>query len=136
VTFLVDANVLSETTKPEPNAKLVSWLRAHEEDIVVDPIVLGEILYGILLLPKGKRRQKLEAWFSRGVTSLVCLPWDAAVGQRWAELLAQLRKSGKTMSVKDSMIAATALTHDLTLVTRNERDFRNAGLKVLNPFGR
>jgi predicted nucleic acid-binding protein len=69
------------------------------------------------------------------VTSLVCLPWDAAVGQRWAELLAQLRKSGETMSVKDSMIAATVLTHDLTLVTRNERDFRNVGLKVLNPFG-
>jgi predicted nucleic acid-binding protein len=68
------------------------------------------------------------------VSTITCLPWDAAVGQRWARLLADLRKSGRSMSVKDSMIAASALAHGLILVTRNERDFAHTGLKPVNPF--
>ena len=134
MTYLVDANVLSEPTKPAPDANAVGWLRTHERELAVDPIVLGEIRYGILLLPAGKRRQRLERWFREGVNRFVCLPWDAATGLRWAELLADLRRRGQAMPIKDSLVAATALVHRLTVATRNEPDFKRAGVKVVNPF--
>ncbi len=132
--YLVDANVLSEATKPAPSSKVIDWLRRHESKIVVDPIILGEIRFGIHLLPVGKRRTRLERWFRQGVSRLHCLSWDSATGLRWAKLLADLRAAGKAIPVKDSMIAATALTHHLTVVTRNESDFLKAGVSVINPF--
>jgi predicted nucleic acid-binding protein len=132
--YLVDANVLSEPTKPVPDPIVLAWLRKHERDIAVDPVILGELRFGILLLPKGKKRSALEAWFDSGVKRLHCLPWEATTGLRWAELLASLRKSGKSMPIKDSLIATTAIVHGLTLVTRNGADFKNAGLPIVNPF--
>ena len=62
MTFLVDANVLSEPTKSDPNTHVISWLRRHESEIAVDPVIIGEIRFGILLMPKGKRRNRLERW--------------------------------------------------------------------------
>lgn len=132
--FLVDANVLSEATRPVPSPKVVAWLRRHEHELAVDPIILGEIRYGILLLPAGRRRRVLDLWFEEGIRQIVCLPWEPATGLRWAQLLASLRASGQTMPVKDSMIAATALTHGLDMVTRNDKDFVKTGLSVVNPF--
>jgi predicted nucleic acid-binding protein len=132
--YLVDANVLSEATRPRPHPGVVDWLRRHERELAVDPVILGEIRFGILLLPRGKRRTRLERWFAEGVRLLHCLPWEAATGLRWAELLADLRRRGGAMPVKDSLIAATALAHDLTVVTRNRRDFEPAGVAVLDPF--
>jgi toxin FitB len=134
VRFLVDANVLSEPTKAVPQENVVEWLRRHERDIVVDPIILGEIRFGILLLPRGRRRLKLEDWFESGVQRIRCLPWEAEVGLRWAVLLAQLRASGRAMPVKDSLIAATALHYGLAVVTRNRDDFRKAEVEVFDPF--
>ena len=132
--YLVDANVLSEAMRPEPNAAVVDWLRRHEREIVVDPVILGEIRFGILLLPKGKRRSSLERWFDAGVKRLHCLHWEAETGLRWAELLARLRKTGRSMPIKDSLIAATALEHGLIVATRNRADFENAGATVVDPF--
>lgn len=134
MTYLVDANVLSEPTRPAPDPQVVAWLRRHERDIAVDPVILGEILFGILLLPKGKRRARLERWFEAGVQRLHCLPWELASGLRWARLLAALRASGRAMPIKDSLIAATALVHDLTVATRNRTDFEKAGVRVVDPF--
>ncbi len=134
MTFLVDANVLSEATKPEPDPRVLEWLARHEREIAVDPIVLGEIRFGILLLPAGKRRERLERWFEDGIENIHCLPWEAATGLRWAQLLAKLRASGRSMPIKDSLIAATALVHGLAVVTRNRRDFENAGIDVVDPF--
>jgi len=134
VRYLVDANVLSEPTKPEPEGRVIEWLRAHERVIAVDPVVLGEIRFGILLLPRGKRRMALERWFDEGVRRIECLPWEAETGLRWAELVADLRRSGRSMPVKDSFIAASALTHELSVVTRNRRDFEAAGIDVVDPF--
>ena len=93
--YLVDANVLSEPTRPAPDAKAVEWLRQNEREIAVDPIILGELRFGILLLHRGKKRARLEQWFDAGVTRLRCLPWEAETGLRWAELLAGLRASGR-----------------------------------------
>ena len=132
--YLVDANVLSEATKTDPDRRVVDWLRQYEPDLVLDPIVLGEIRFGILLLRRGKRRERLERWFEKGAYRMQCLPWDAATGLRWAELLAHLRSSGQSMPVKDSLSAATALSHGLTVATRNTSDFRKTGVAVLDPF--
>jgi toxin FitB len=134
VIYLVDANVLSEPTRANPSAQAVDWLRAHERDLAVDPIILGEVRFGIHLLPAGKRRRRLERWFEQGVATVQCLPWDAVTGLRWAELLADLRRAGLAMPVKDSLIAATALVNRLTVATRNVKDFRKAGVKVVDPF--
>lgn len=134
MTYLVDANVLSEPTKAAPNPGVVEWLRRHERRIAVDPVILGEVRFGILLLPEGKRRRRLEQWFDAGVRRLHCLPWDAQTGLRWAELLARLRTSGLSMPIKDSLIAATALAHDLIVATRNRADFEKAGVRLIDPF--
>jgi predicted nucleic acid-binding protein len=131
--YLVDANVLSEATRLEPDQRVVEWLRGNEPDIAVDPIILGEVRFGILLLPRGRRRSRLERWFDEGVRTLQCIPWEASTGLRWAELLATLRSSGRAMPIKDSLIAATALSHDLTIATLNRRDFDAAGVAVIDP---
>ena len=133
--FLVDANVLSEPTRQRPDAKVVTWLRRHEREIAIDPIILGELRFGIELLPSSGRRTRLEQWFESGVGRITCLDWTAETGLRWARLLAEMRSAGTAMPVKDSLIAATALAHRLTVVTRNVTDFRKANVKVLDPFG-
>jgi predicted nucleic acid-binding protein len=132
--YLVDANVLSEPTKPSPHPRVVDWLHTHEPDIAIDPVILGELRFGILRLPQGKKRTALERWFDAGVGRLHCLPWDADTGLKWAELLARLRKTGKAMPIKDSLIAATAMVHSLAVVTRNPIDFAKAGVPVIDPF--
>jgi predicted nucleic acid-binding protein len=113
---------------------VVDWLRRNEREIAVDPIILGELRFGILLLRKGKKRRDLEQWFDAGVQRLRCLPWEKETGFRWAELLARLRAAGLAMPVKDSLIAATALVHGLTVVTRNRSDFEHADVPILDPF--
>ena len=130
---LVDANVLSEATKPSPDPRVVEWLRRNERTIVVDPIVLGEVRFGILLLARGARRTELEHWFEQGVSRIQCIPCDSTVGLRWAQLLADLRRRGKPMSIKDSLIAAAALAYDLAVVTLNQRDFEPARVRLVDP---
>jgi len=134
VNFLVDANVLSEPTKKSPDPRVLEWLRTHEPDIAVDPVILGELRFGILILPKGKKRTALERWFDSGAGRLHCLTWDADTGLKWAELLARLRKTGKTMPIKDSLVATTAIVYGLTVATRNRIDFAKAGVHVVDPF--
>lgn len=78
--YLVDANILSEPTKPTPDPRVVAWLRANEPDIAVDPVILGELRFGILILPSGRKRTALERWFDAGVGVLHCLPWERTRG--------------------------------------------------------
>ena len=131
--FLVDANVLSEATKRAPDERVVEWLGHNERELAVDPIILGEIRFGILLLPRGRRRSRLERWFEDGVQRLQCIPWEAATGLRWAKLLATLRAEGRAMPIKDSLIAGTALAHDLAVVTLNRSDFDLSGVAIVDP---
>ena len=134
MTYLVDANVLSEPTRPSPDTKIVDWLSANEQNLVVDSIVLGELYLGVLALPAGSRRVRLEEWFEAISKTIVCLPWDAAVSRQWAKLVVALKRKGKPVPLLDGMIAATALEHGLTVATRNVSDFKQTGVKVVNPF--
>ena len=134
MTYLVDANVLSEPTKPAPSSKVIDWLGANERNLVVDSIILGELCIGVLALAPGLKRRQLEQWFDTLVPAIKCLPWDATISRRWAKLVVDLKRQGKTMPLLDGMIAATALHHDLIIATRNTRDFKKAGLKVFDPF--
>ena len=108
MTFLVDANVLSEATKPRPDQAVIAWLSENEAELAVNPIILGELQYGILLLPASKKRERLLKWFAAGVEHLPVLDVDAGTGSTWAQLLAELRRKGRAMPVKDSLLAATA----------------------------
>jgi toxin FitB len=125
--------VLSEPTRLTPDANAVAWLRHNEREMAVDPIILGEVRFGILLLPKSRKRAGLERWFEAGVRRLRCLPWEADTGLAWAQLLARLRATGRGMPIKDSLIAATAIVHGLTLATRNHGDFSLA-VGLIDPF--
>jgi predicted nucleic acid-binding protein len=134
VKFLVDANVLSEATKAVPSEAAVDWLRRHEHVVAVNAVVLGELEFGILLLPSGRRRKRLESWFSSVVEILPVLDMDREMARVWAALLARLRKKGRAMPLKDSLIAASALQHGLAVATRNSGDFAHCGVKLVDPF--
>ena len=134
MTYLVDANVISEPTKRVPSGKVIDWLSANEENLVVDSIILGELCVGILALPRGRKRTQLEEWFGDVAQTIDCLPWDGTISRRWAKLVVDLKRKGDKLPLLDSMIAATALHHELTVATRNTRDFQRAGVKVLDPF--
>jgi predicted nucleic acid-binding protein len=134
MTYLVAANVMSEPTNRVPSSKVVDWLSANEGNLVVDSIILGELCVGILALPRGRKRTQLEQWFDDVAQTIDCLLWDGTISRRWAKLVVDLKQKGDKLPLLDSMIAATALRHELTVATRNTRDFERAGVKVLDPF--
>ena len=125
---------MSELTKPLPESRVVEWFGKHAGKLAVSTIVLGELEFGILLLPAGARRRKLEAWFQSGRDRLKVLDFDKESASAWAALVARLRLSGLAMPVKDSLIAACAIAHGLIVATRNTRDFQHAGVPLENPF--
>jgi len=132
--YLVDANVLSEPTKQAADPRVVAWLAANESNLIVDSIIIGELRIGILALPRGRKRDRLQQWYDSVVETIDCLPWDVTISQRWAALVVELKRKGETVPLLDGMIAATALQHDLTVATRNTRDFQKTGVKTFNPF--
>ena len=132
--YLVDANVLSEPTKQAADSRVVAWLNANESNLIVDSIIIGELRIGILALPRGRKRDRLEQWYETVVETIDCLSWDAATSRRWAALVVELKQRGETVPLLDGMIAATALQHDLIVATRNTRDFQKTRVKTLNPF--
>lgn len=132
--FLVDANVLSEGTRSRPDPAALDWLARHERSLVVNPVVLGELEYGILCLPSGRKRKALLQWFEQGIRCLSNIEIDGQTARHWAQLLADLKRRGQAMPVKDSLIAASARQHSLIIATRNTRDFLHAGVEIVNPF--
>ena len=132
--YLVDANVLSEPTKSQPAPVVLQWLAEHDAHLLVNPIILGELEYGIRLLSRGKKRTQLQEWFDRGLKQLNCIAIDVGTAGHWATLLTDLKRKGKAMPVKDSLIAATAIQHDLIVATRNVADFKKTGVATDNPF--
>jgi predicted nucleic acid-binding protein len=134
VKYLVGANVLSEPTHANPSKAVLDWIQSHESDLVVSPIILGELEYGILQLPQGRKKKQLEEWFASGIRLLNVAEMTAATAGESARLQSELRRKGRAMPVKDSLIAATAREHRLTIATRNLPDFQHCNVPLVNPF--
>jgi toxin FitB len=131
--FLLDTNVISELRRAKPHGAVLSWLRAApEQDLHLSAVSLGEIQAGIELTREQdpKKADALESWVEQVAASYNVLPMDAETFRMWARLM---HRRSDTL-YEDAMIAATAKRHQLTVVTRNMRDFKPFGVEVLNPF--
>ena len=137
MSYLLDTCVVSELSKPRPNAGVVSWMsEADVASLHLSAISIGEVKRGSLRLPAGKRRNSVLDWsekLRRSFSGRV-LPIDESVALRWAEIAARAEQSGRPGSFADGLIAATALDRGLTLVTRNVTDFEPFGVSLLNPW--
>lgn len=135
MSYLVDTNVLSELRRRDPDAKVVRWLEGRPAtSLYLSVLTLGELRKGIEALPEGARKRRLLDWLEvelPGFFAGRALPIDARVADRWGQLVAQ---AGRPVPAIDSLLAATALTHGLSLVTRNLRDFQYPGLAVVDPW--
>lgn len=136
MTYLADSNLICESSKSQPSALACEWLEVHAAETVIDAVVLGEIWDGVAALPDGKKKYDLEQWFSRLRKSVICLPWTDGTAVVWGSLRQEVRKRGFTIAIKDTMIAASAKHHGLTVATRNVDDFARCGVPVVNPFER
>jgi predicted nucleic acid-binding protein len=136
--YLADTNVLSEYAKPVPDPLVMGWIRQAEPDSLFASVVsLGELRLGIEDLPSGKRRADLERWLATGLPAWFAanmLPVTASIADRWGRLTIQAKRNGAPLAMADGLIAATALEHKLTVVTRNVKDFGDLGVTILNPW--
>jgi predicted nucleic acid-binding protein len=137
--FLLDTNILSEfNRRGDPNPQVKQWLEAAEPtSLYVSVLTLAEIRFGVELLPTSKRRTQLEEWLDGELFTWFenrILPIGSRIADRWAVLRAQAQMKGRPLSVVDGLLAATALEHDLMIVSRNVGDFEATGLVVLNPW--
>ncbi len=135
MSYLLDTNVISELARTNSNRNVVAWVDSlPSEALYLSVLSLGEIRKGIEKLTKGKRKERLTLWLEHDLPLWFgdrFLPIDAATADRWGLLTAQATRS---IPAIDSLLAATALTHGLTLATRNVKDFDFPGLNVVNPW--
>ncbi len=136
--YLVDTNVLSEILRRAPDTNVAAWAqRQTKPELFLSVVSIGELRKGVCILPPSARRNDLERsiqdqvpfWFQGRV-----LPVTQAIAERWGELDSRRQLAGRPLSTPDGLIAATTLEHDLTLVTRNVKDFEGLGITVLNPW--
>jgi toxin FitB len=136
--YLYDTCTVSEFMQATPNVKVTNYLSAlPNHETYISAMSIGEILYGIELLPQSAKRRRLEDWYAHELTPAFdgrILPNDLAVMERWGPLAASLERRGFKMAIKDSLIAACALQANLTLITRNDSDFAHCGIKIVNPW--
>jgi predicted nucleic acid-binding protein len=136
--FLLDTNCVSEVVCPRPDPKVLAWMEAADERLLyLSVLTLGEIRKGAAALPQGKRRTRLEVWLQIELPTRFSgriLAIDTLVADRWGQLAAEAKQCRKTLPVIDGLLAATALQHNLTIVTRNTEDFTHAHVPVLNPW--
>jgi len=136
--FLLDTNCISELVRSKPDSSVLHWIEAADESLLyLSVLTLGEVRKGVAGLPQGRRRVQLETWLElelRVRFSGRVLPIDPAVADRWGVLAAEAKRKGKTLSAIDGLLAATALQHNLTIVSRNVSDFASIQVAVLNPW--
>jgi toxin FitB len=138
VRYLLDTCALSEPWKPRPDPAVLGWLEAADEDAChVSVLSIGELHKGVAKLPEGHKRDDLHRWVTEGLLprfgSRVLLV-SAPVARRWGELAGEAERRGAPLPVVDALLAATALVHDLRVVTRNVEHFGRVGAQVINPW--
>lgn len=135
--YLLDTNVLSETHKRSPDRKVERWFGARSTlDLWLSVLTLGELTMGLDLAP-AKVRDELRRWIAHDLRRAFVgrlLPVDDAVAGEWGRLSAAGRSEGRELPAVDGLLLATAKVRDLVLVTRNERDCANRGVKIVNPW--
>jgi toxin FitB len=138
LSFLIDTNVLSELARERPDAKVESWfLNVPDDNAFVCAATWAELRRGVEQMPDGKRKVMLTDWLENTLLaqySRYTIPIDLPVAQQWGRLVADAKKRGLNCDANDAYIAAAALVHGLTLVTRNTRDFEPLGVPVFNPW--
>lgn len=136
--YLVDTNIPSELSRERPDARVATFLaNAGQSRVFLSVLTIGEICKGIAELPASQKRTGLQDWLDIEVRSWFAgriLPVTEAIAERWGNLAAAAKQKGMTLAVVDGVIAATALHHDLTIVTRNVKDFTGLGADVVNPW--
>jgi predicted nucleic acid-binding protein len=134
--ILLDTNVVSEARRPEGNQRVKSLVMRHNEDLWLSAVVLGELLFGVRQLEPGRKRGELERNFDalRRQFDERILDVTREIAEAWAEARANRRRLGRPLAMAEGLIAATALVHDLTLWTRNTRDFDGTGVRLFNPW--
>ncbi len=137
MSFLLDTNVVSEWTRPRPNAGVMAWLaNADEDQVFLSVVTLAELRHGIELL-KGSRRVRLDQWLRHDLTLRFdgrIIPIELAMADEWGRLVARRVTQGRPIGAMDALLAATAEVHSLTLVTRNISDFASTVKSLLNPW--
>lgn len=136
--FVLDTNVVSEFMRPAPDAAVVAWVSPQPLPILyTTSVTQAEILYGLRLLPQGRRRERLEAaagqMFAEDFAGRI-LPFDQRAAAHYARIVAERRRQGSPVSQFDAQIAAIVLAAGATLVTANVRDFEGCGVKLVNPW--
>ena len=132
--YLLDTNIISELRKPRPHGAVIAWIQSvNNRDLHISAVTLGEIQAGIEITREQDpaKAAEIEAWVNEVATTWNVLPMDAAAFRAWAKLM---HRRSDTL-IEDAMIAATAKCHQLTLVTRNTKDFSDFNVSLLNPFG-
>ena len=136
--FLLDTNVISEVTRPQPNPAVIGWLDAVDTDAVfLSAATIAELRYGVERLPPGRRRTQLSDWLFGDLQQKFyrrILPVDDVIAHAWGQVLHSAEAIGRPIGILDGFLAATAIVHDLTLVTRNERDFSAVVKNIVNPW--
>jgi predicted nucleic acid-binding protein len=136
--YLLDTNVISELTKVRPEAKVISWIQASSEELLhLSVLTIAEIRKGIDSLPRSNKRALLESWLANDLVlrfSGRILDVSLDIAERWGLISAQAKIAGAQLAVVDGLMAATALHHNLTLVTRNTKDVQVTGINTLNPW--
>lgn len=136
--YLLDTGVISEPVSPRPDAGVARWMSEREDSsFYLSVITLGEIHKGIERLANGRRKRALLDWadetlFQRFEGRILIV--DAEVASEWGRLQAKALNSGRPVPVVDSLLAATAIVHHLTVVTRNTADFETCGVDIHNPW--
>lgn len=136
--YLLDTNVISELTKLRPESKVVTWFQATSEELLyLSVLAIGEIRKGIDSLPRSNKRALLESWLANDLVLRFAgriLVVNLDIAERWGLICAKAKIAGTSLAVIDGLMAATALHHNLTLVTRNTKDVQVAGINTLNPW--
>ena len=135
--ILADANLLSETSKPQRDQRVIDWIELNFAQLYLVTPVLAELRYGCAKLPQSKKRRELEIWLDDLIIQLDdrIVLFDQPSAEMHGNLRAHLQSIGKTCSPSDSYIAAMGLALDCPIATRNVKHFENTGVKILNPWG-